>query len=501
MRPADRPSYLAAVDRLGDADAVIARVLDVAGVRQFALDALLRLSGVEWSDQVGTACVECVDSPRLLLNPCFIESHCQVPRALAFLLLHELAHVSLGHTGLHARVTPIQNVAFDAFINASLLQGIVNEGRLADRWDALVTTVYAADRSPEFILRPPPCWPDAPDWEASANLPSVLRTLHQRLYDRAPSGVADGGTERDRWLSVTYGELIRALTAEQMATNGDGDDTPDGVDGVADRLLGAHGATETERAATSGGRDANAAAALGEVLAQLPRDPAANRADGGDPFDIQLGGRCDDQLMVQLRALIRRALVDGGDSQQWQVESRSIWTVDPSRDRRAHVRRHVSRAMGTSAPMLFHGATTQRRPRVFGGAAIYLDVSGSMGDWVNRLHAALIPLRRLLAPQLFVFSTDVCAYSRDAFVRGRVRSTGGTDITPVLRHLLTHAAPRKIERALLLTDGYVGTPARALAREFIARKIALHVGLVGTCRMDTPPWAASITTLKASTPR
>ena len=142
-----------------------------------------------------------------------------------------------------------------------------------------------------------------------------------------------------------------------------------------------------------------------------------------------------------------------------------------------------------------------RRLRTAGAAAIYLDVSGSMGDAVHRLHAALVPLRRLLAAQVYTFSTTVEPYARDAFVRGRVQTTGGTDITPVLTHLTTLATKGALQRALLLTDGEVGAPSAAVLKAFRSSAAQLHVGIVGHGTMTKAPWAASVTRLPSQPAR
>jgi predicted metal-dependent peptidase len=130
-----------------------------------------------------------------------------------------------------------------------------------------------------------------------------------------------------------------------------------------------------------------------------------------------------------------------------------------------------------------------------GSAAVYLDVSGSMGEWIGRLHAALVPLRRLLAPELFLFSTEVHALSHAALRRGELPTTGGTDLDPVLRHLAAWPGtpPRRV---LVLTDGCVGTPTARLRKQVAARGIALHVGLVDAhARQQLLPWAASVSPL------
>ena len=487
-------AYRAAITQLGAADDMIARVLDLAGVRALGLDALLRLSCVAWSDDVATACVECSAAPRLLLNPCFVASRCADPRALAFLVLHELAHVSLGHTGLHTRVTPAQNVAFDAVINASLLHGLVDQGRIADGWDALVMSCYAADRSPEFLLRPPPGWPETPDWAASAILPPRLRAIHRRLYGDARVGTVPDGARARRLESVTYGEIVDAVTPNVACDGMPADD-------VQQRLLGAHGATATEQAQTSGGRDTLATTLLADVLERLPRNASAGRGSDGDPFALRLAGTKDDGMVRELRALLHRALIEDGSERRFERDVRSIITVDPSRDRRAHVRRYLAQSLGAPDPLLHRGEVSTRRLRPAGAAVIYLDVSDSMGDMVHRLHAALVPLRRLLAAEVYVFSTTVERYARDAFISGRVQTTGGTDITPVLKHLTALATSGAVRRALLLTDGDVGTPSKAVQRAFHTSAAVLHVGIVGSGTMITAPWAASVTRLEADRAR
>ena len=487
MTPA---AYRDAIATLGSADDVVARVLDVAGVRDLGLDALLRLSGVAWSEDVATACVECSTSPRLLINPCFVAAHCTEPRALAFLMLHELAHVSLGHTGLHTRVTPAQHVAFDALINATLLQGLADRDRAVDGWDALVTTYYAAHRSPEFLLRPPPGWPETPDWTASASLPRRLRAIHRRLYSRARGRTSAAGARSNRLESVTHGEIVAAVSTYTIR---DGQDAND----LRERLLGAHGSTATEGANTSGGRDTFAATLLAGVLARLPQAPSAHRGAGGDPVALRLAGERHDRLVRELRTLLHRALIDDPGTRRFEPDVRDVIAVDPSRDRRAHVRRHLARALGAPDPLLHRGEIITRRARPAGTAAIYLDVSGSMGDMVHRLHAALVPLRRLLAAEVYVFSTTVEGYTRDAFIRGRVQTTGGTDITPVLTHLTAMATAGTMYRALVLTDGCVGTPRSKVQRAFQQSGAVLHVGIVGPGLLDSAPWAASVTRLDA----
>ena len=56
----------------------------------------------------------------MLLNPDFVLAHCQRDEHLVLLVLHELWHVLLAHTRMYERATTVDNIAFDAIINAGL---------------------------------------------------------------------------------------------------------------------------------------------------------------------------------------------------------------------------------------------------------------------------------------------------------------------------------------------------------------------------------------------
>src|SRR5690606_21424408 len=173
------PSEIAAAARrLGSPDSCLSRILELVGARAFGFDALLRVSSVGWRGEIGNAYVECLERPRILLNPLFVERWCHTPERLAALVLHELAHVSMGHTRLFPRPSVAQNVACDAVINRELLNVVELGGGNAPLLGEFFEDYYSPDESPWFLLRPPPGWPDSPDWNASRGCPEVLREIH-----------------------------------------------------------------------------------------------------------------------------------------------------------------------------------------------------------------------------------------------------------------------------------------------------------------------------------
>jgi hypothetical protein len=494
-----------AARRLGPAERLVAGVLDLAGARSLALDALLSVSAIEWSDGIGSACVECADRPRLLLNPVFVERFCTSRERLAMLILHELSHISLGHTRLYPRLTPLHNVAFDAVINASLLGGLERRGIEARPYAALVEDTYGPAEAPYFLLRPPPGWPGNFSWAASEGCDERLREIHRRLYSYRAD--ARGGVN-----GVTYTEIVSALADAGRTCGGPGEG--EGDERLVGRLLGAHGSTDLERVSCTSGRDVNAAEALHEVLEALHVDGGEAAGPGGGTYLQRIERRRGERALERaLAALLRRVFLEGqGGTPRWVEFTAPSVSPDPVRDRRAATRQHAARMLGAPAPLLFRSEIVRRRPRRR-SAAVYLDVSGSMTGLLERLHASLVPLRRLLAAEVFVFSTRVVPVARAAFLRGELPSTGGTSIEPVLRHLAAqascppgragHTRPR---RALVLTDGWFDQPSRSAAAALSAGGHALHLGVLGPGPLhDRAAWVASSTRLPdpihSSTPR
>ena len=486
------PARTAMGTAFGTADAQVARVLELVGVHAHAINALLTVSTVEWSDATATACVECVDRPRLLLNPAFVAQWCHTPERLATLVLHELLHIALGHTRLFPRPTLVHNIAFDAIINRTLLATVqgtrvrhssVQFGYDIERYTDLFTDFYSASKAPAFILRPPPGWPLAPDWDASQAMPPALREIHRDLYDL--TRFAD--TPRETWeqalpryTQVTYADIIAALL--------DGDECQ--AQGVS--LLGAHGDTPADRQAIQGSRDRDAAelltAALEPLCGQLPGH--------GEHFGLT---RVNDTtrtpaLEHALRTLLRKAIKPhgaGGTRSSWR--DRNVRVVHRMHDRRAACRVRAASLLGAPMPLLFNGHVYEREQEPQ-QVAIYVDVSGSMGQLLPHLRRALLTLRREIEPTLYWFSDEVVAASGNDLETGDMPSTGGTAICAVITHAMQQLPAGSA--AIVLTDGYLEAVPKATSAALRHAQLSLHVGVVGGGPLHTgAPWLKSTTPL------
>lgn len=157
------------------------RILDCFPSGTYALHALLQLLEIVETIEIDTAAVECLIQPRMLINPEFVETWAATPEKLLMLVMHELHHVLLGHTRLFPCVTRVDNLVFDAVINALLSRMFP-----APEHTSFFTDFYSEDRFPECVLRPPAGWTL---WHYPATPPALrgkkrkeLAAVHRALY-------------------------------------------------------------------------------------------------------------------------------------------------------------------------------------------------------------------------------------------------------------------------------------------------------------------------------
>ena len=395
------------------ANAVLAaRIYNAFPVAQTAFSRLLRLLEIETTDRVPTAAVTLGLSSRLCINPDFVARVCPTDHDLVMLVLHELHHVALGHTRLFPRITRAQNWAFDCVINAQLC--LLFPG---PEWTALFRRCYRADAMPEALLRPPEGWrSDTEQW-----LPGRAGEIHRALY-----------SER----SVSYTDLYGLLEPLLVEI---GTDSLEG-------LLGDHG-TSADTLPPDLLREVR------DILAGWPMaEKRSGRDQGGDAItDTVRRAAAQRAIVEQLRravlwvADLGEGVGVGGPHEPVAVPGLLPYAPRPSRA-------DCVRQMLGQRPLLLATDVWMRRPAHRERTRVYVDVSGSMEDHLPAIYAALQPLQDLLHPLVHLFSTEVVDINLAQLRRGVCASTGGTDIAPVTRHMLE----RKVKRALIVTDGWVG---------------------------------------------
>jgi len=431
------------------------RILNVLPAASFQMQKLLGLLDIEFSETVPTAAIECTSTPRLLLNPDFLAKHCQGDGDLFLLVMHELHHVILGHTRLFPRVTRLDNIVFDVVINAMLCRqfhATVGVG--------LFTNFYDWSKFPERLLRPPPGWPHADRKTALAGLSKKEARVFEALY------YSDGS-------DITYFDLYRLLLehCKVVPVRGDGDfeDVP---------LLGSHGeADDTGHPLVQ--------EILRDIVGGWPPPPVRirGRDEGTKPEQWLFPEERDagDPYRRALHALLARCgILSGAGRPPLKLEREPVITLaetflPQARDRRAPALRKI---LGV-APLLYRtvNSITRPRPKPVPVVHVYLDISGSMDSALPFItHALKRPLRDGHV-RLFGFSTIVSEIPFRQLAGNLVDNTRGTDINAVLEHLAGLAPKACPRRVLLLTDGYVGRPAKHHLERL--RHVQFDTGLTG----------------------
>ncbi|MDA1008915.1 MAG: hypothetical protein O2800_07970, partial [Planctomycetota bacterium] len=175
-------------------------VMNSIPASQFGMDALLRLVAVEETTDVPSACVSCGEYSTLKINPEFCAAHANTKEKMTMLILHEMFHIVLGHTRLFSRVSTLDNLVFDAVINAMLCHA--NPDRA---FTALFRDYYDENDPVQCFLRPATGWSPTGLAVTPSGLRDnrVLAALHRKLYK-------DG---------CTYSELRDALSESDASAD------------------------------------------------------------------------------------------------------------------------------------------------------------------------------------------------------------------------------------------------------------------------------------------
>jgi hypothetical protein len=435
------------------------RLFDCLPAGRYGLAGLLRLVDVVETDAVATAAVECHAQPRLLVNPAFVAEHAATDEKLMMLVLHEVHHVLLGHTGRLAGTTPADNFVFDCVINALLCRMFPQPA-----YTALFRDFYPDDAFPACLLRPPEGWdprvrkvPVPPGLAADGLGPA--RRVYQSLWSK------EGASYED------VRHVLRAFLARREAL----------LAGVP--LLGDHDASSRGRASAGGDAFARGVA---DVVRHWPTppDPLRGQSLSGLMRESRVSAERAPSRRAQLRRLIAQVAGGRGDARgarRWSSRPVVVESPLPRADRRAT----VLRALGAT-PLLYR--TELDAPRVLPARErvhVYVDVSGSMTGLIGALYGAVLDCEALVHRHVHLFSTEVADVSPAQLRAGRCDSTGGTDIRCVTRHMAT----RGVTRAVLLTDGYVGRPDAVGERLLSAARLGVAYAGESVCELDLARFA------------
>ena len=353
-------------------DALAIRILNAVPARSYAMSALLSLLAIEASEEVATAAVSCAARPVLRVNPAFVEAHCQTEEHLFLLVMHELHHVFLGHTRLFPRVTPAHNIAFDAVINALLCAQFPEHA-----YTSFFLDYYGKETGPLRLLAPPT--------RSCTTGEVALDALHRLLYGsgqvtsdeifhRLAAALGKGGS------GTTDTDGPKGAKTKPKDGDGPGEQRP----GQANRpLLGSH--DRKGEWGTEGPLPREVVEAIRGIVEKWP--PPADPTRGRSLSELMQQTRLDPRRPGErVLAAMRRALLGAATRSTVATRHRAVGPVmahvvwPQLRDRRATTLRGVG---GT--PLFYEASVIAANGRDAGRTDVYLDVSGSMGAYVQWL--------------------------------------------------------------------------------------------------------------------
>lgn len=407
-------------------------LLELVEENPLAVRPVLKILRRRLTEEVSTLAVTLSDPPELLINPTFVQEHCRTEEHLKAALFHEFLHVVLGHTMRFKELSPVQNLALDAAINAIIFR------QCGPGYASLFAEYYGGETGLAKLLRP------KSDAERA--------DLKKRRDDYAKEC-----EESDDPESLAFGFDVRTQLERSWDALYDGKLVSDDVLELAETLSAQGGALLAEGKVLIGNHD-GAGAPVAGVLGDAVEEALRQMNGGGiwrSPNEVGVGAReyrpmfaaSDERLdrwKVQTLQALRRALVP--DRRSALVERReSVYRLPvlSPRDRRSFLRAGWS-------PFIPEAENPYTDEVPLGCANVYLDVSGSMNKEMPLVVSLLGQVRKSIRMPFWAFSTTVSP-ARIRSGRLETASTGGTSMACVLAHL----AKTRPRCAVVVTDGYI----------------------------------------------
>ncbi len=408
------------------------RIYSVIPVSSFYMMEFLKVLEIRFTDDVPTAAITSGIRPELLLNKAFIEKYCKTDEHLFMLIMHEIYHIILGHTRLFDNHTMLDNLAFDAVINAILCQLFPEE-----EYVSFFKNLNYDNEFPSCLLRP-----------IGENSPVEFREILNNLYDTYT------GTYFDVY------EIICNTLGDKLLKNNF-------------ILLGNHSDNSPSQ----------------NPLIKDMIDSMTNNWEIGISGERILGGESVEKVIdfqsvkrdnqIKMQRLLTKAGMNLGVVPKMRVSNElgkiEIEGFIPNfKDRTV-----LSKTILYGRPLLYNREIDLIKPvsDTVLKTLVYLDVSSSVVNSINSLASLLLKPYKNGECLLFVFSTFVDEVTHKDFKEGKYRASYGTDANCIFDHYFSLPKAMQTKKILILTDGYTGRVNDEFYNEIKRRKLEIYCGL------------------------
>ena len=341
----------------------------------------------------------------LSYNPAFLKRYVACREDLFSLVFHELLHPMFGH--FIYKAGKIENIGADAIINA------------------VIGTLYASQSGNGNLFK------KTYEPRGLLGLMRPQSIMHNSRYARVYNHLYGMWHVKDK---MTTGELIQTLKIlTQME------------DLTAILLIGSH----NDEQGAGEGLESLPKEVLGRIADDLQQ--SINTAEGQKQagYNPALAGLFVEALRTHLS--IKKVILQRFTSKRkvdkfkelFQEHRLSVSPIPlyPSK-------RDLVLLAADIWPGYFHNRFQRPKTRNR-GLAIYLDVSGSVEEYLPKILGVLKNLRREIT-SVFQFSNEVVETSFESLLRGEIETTYGTDFDCIAQSIVD----RGFDKAVIITDGY-----------------------------------------------
>ena len=420
-----------------DIDEFRKNVIGAIGDNAVALSAFVRVADVIVDKSIATACITLEGIPEIHVNPDFVMKYATTPEHQFILVYHEIMHMILRH-GIKIRCRR-DNIIADALINSMICMQYPQS-----RYTRFFTNLYDEKKFPENILRP-----------YSKFQKFTHRQKYRRLYSyfgipwQDLTSFFEEIEEEKKEKGEELGETLLLGDHDNAdARNGHGDEV---VEGIAQRLENSiKQACEEEVRKQADTIQRKYYRKQNPDYNEMNKEVAECRSQG---FASQVFLRSIKALRKRIerkREIEKALIVQARQSLSSKIETAlkgmfpkiPLMTPIPNmRDRSAI----AANEMGIYKPFY----KNPMLPKDYGVCSIYLDVSGSMGEFVRLVYKVATDCQEYLDDKIHLFSNVIESISKEELLSGKCLSTGGTDFDIIIQHM----DKMRTKKAVIFTDG------------------------------------------------
>ena len=420
-------------------------IINAMGANTLAMSNFVRVADMQFDTAVPTAAIFLDGLPAIHVNPDFVEKYATTPEHRFVLIYHELLHMILGH-GVKIKKDMSDNVIADALINSMICCQYPQA-----RYTRFFTNLYDAKKFPDNILRP-----------YSKFQKFTYRQKYRKLY----SFYGMSWLDLRRWYDENAKEADKALKAPILLgthekTKAEGNEeillpmTDDICKSIQNTIKEETRKEINQKYHRSKNPDWN------KITNERQK-----RIEQGFANNVFLRAIARMTELVKKKSTIERALLAQAKqsfSSQIETAIRGMFPKIPLMTPIPNFRdRYAIAAQQAGVYRPFY--KNPLLPRDYGVCSIYVDVSGSMGDYMRLVYKVAVDCKNYLDDKIFLFSNVIEPITKDELLKGVVKSTGGTDFNIIVSHMETN----KIKKAVLFTDG------QARVSEHSLRSIEKH---------------------------